>query len=166
MTDPVITIRISRRLLFGCLAALVVVVVLAVALTVLGFVVTGSSGDSNGTPVIATAAGAATTRAVVGAVATLTLKDGSTTRVTLENIWQGGNGPNIAVRFEKGTASLQDPGGWSYVLEDGTVLALRSNLDRADTYHLWLDRGVPQGHTVKAIRFQPVGQGAIEFKLD
>jgi hypothetical protein len=98
---------------------------------------------------------------VSGATVALPLTSGSQVKVTIVNVWQGDNGPNVVVRV---TGKAFDVNAWTFLLNDGTTLAPVASANGGDNdQYLRLEHGVPAGRTVSALLYTPGGPQAITF---
>lgn len=84
-------------------------------------------------------------------------------RLILDNIWQGDTGPYAVVRVE-GAGLSADPASWVFVANDGTTLVPRNSDHGNGNTLLWLDRPLPAGASVTAVRYQS-GDHIAEFRL-
>lgn len=84
-------------------------------------------------------------------------------RLVLDNIWQGDNGPYAVVRVE-GTGLDTDPANWVFVATGGTTLVPRNSDHGNGNTLLWLDRPLPAGAEVVAVRYKS-GDTIAEFRL-
>jgi len=140
------TARLVRHVIYGVGIAIGAFIVLMIVVAVLGMTVTGSSSG-----------GGADIHAVLRdkSVAETRTESGKTVRATVTNLaWA--QGPVLTVRIQGGEPESLAADAWTFVLTDGTVLALRRlEEQQPQTYRFWLDGSLPGGGEVRFVHFNP-----------
>lgn len=128
--------------------ALGLVLLVSVALTVAGLVARSGSGSNaqGGTDVHAPL--------TPGAAAETVTEAGQQVRATItEFTWK--QGPVFTARIKGGEPRSLEPDAWTFVLGDGTVLALAAEAAGPQMYRFWLEGSLPGGSSVRFIHFNP-----------
>lgn len=150
------TVR-TLSIVFG--GILLAVVVLGVVVTILG-TVTGSDGGGPGAAADVHAA------LTPGATAETVTEADRKVRATITGFtWR--QGPVFVARIKGGEPESLEADAWTFVLQDGTVLALSREEVGEQTYRFWLEGSLPATGKVRFIHFDPDdSHGDIYFDVD
>lgn len=141
-------IRFLRRTVLGLSIVFGLILLGVVGLGLAGVVVQGSDGEdeSRGNDVHAAF--------TPGTTAETLTEAGKRVRATItEFTWK--QGPVFIARIKGGEPRSLEADAWTFVLHNGTVLALSREQVGDNTYRFWLEGSLPGGASVRFIHFDP-----------